>query len=323
MTIAISLWLVIGGAVFLYTWAAIDAVANGANPWRYVAGAPLLYLAVVGSFTLLWFGLAWVFRASRPREVRLGIAGTLRLYFEELRAIARHGRHMALFRFLRPDPSPAPATAPVLLLHGVLCNRGSMEDLRRELSARGIRPLYTLSYGPPLSSIERFVDQIAAKIDAILAATGAAKVALVGHSMGGLVARAYLRRYGPDKVSTVIMLGTPHHGSVHAWMFPGTSLMQLRPGSAWLTELNRGDITPPGVRIVSLWSWHDSMVAPQTSSQLDGAVNVVVHGIGHNALVLNRRVAALVADELQRVAEMPPAPAVAPESSPVTSESPA
>ena len=53
-----------------------------------------------------------------------------------------------------------------------------------------------MSYGPPLSSIERFVDQVAAKIDAILAATGASKVALVGHSMGGLVARAYLRRYG-------------------------------------------------------------------------------------------------------------------------------
>jgi triacylglycerol esterase/lipase EstA (alpha/beta hydrolase family) len=305
MTTAISLWLVIGGAIALYTRAAIHAVANGANAWWYVVGAPLLYLAVLGSVTLVWFALAWIFRASRPGEMRLGIAATLRLYLEEVRAIARHGRHMAFFRLLPPDPPPAPTRAPVLLVHGVLCNRGSMEDLRCELSAHGIRPLYTMNYGPPLASIERFVDQLAEKIDAILAATGASRVALVGHSMGGLVARAYLRRHGSDKVSTVIMLGTPNHGSVHAWMFPGTSLMQLRPDNGWLAELNRAESAPPGVRIVSLWSWHDSMVAPQTSSRLDGAVNIALHGIGHNALVSSRRVAALVAEELQRVAGAP------------------
>jgi len=317
MSTAISLWLVIGGAIALYARSAIEAVAKGANPWLYLAGAPLLYLAVLGSVTLVWFALAWVFRAPRPREVRLDIAGTLRLYLEEVRAIARHGRHMAFFRFLPPDPPPAPARSPVLLVHGVLCNRGSMEDLRCELGARGVHPLYTMSYGPPLASIERFVDQLALKIDAILAATGASRVALVGHSMGGLVARAYLRRHGPDKISAVIMLGAPQHGSVHAWLFPGTSLMQLRPGNAWLSELNRGEVAPPGVRMVSLWSWHDSMVAPQTSSRLDGAVNIVVHGIGHNALVSSRRVAGLVAEELQRVAAVPAhRPAV-------TSESPA
>jgi triacylglycerol esterase/lipase EstA (alpha/beta hydrolase family) len=322
MTTAISLWLVIGGATALYTWSAIQAVADGANPWWYGAGAPVLYLAVLGSVTLLWFAIAWIFRAPRPPEMRLGISQTLRLYLEEVRAIARHGRHMALYRFLPPDPPSAPARAPVLLVHGVLCNRGAMEDLRRELSARGIQPLYTMSYGPPLASIERFADQLAGKIDTILAATGASRVALVGHSMGGLVARAYLRRYGPDKVSAVIMLGTPHHGSVHAWLFPGTSLRQLRPNSAWLGELNRGAIAPPGVRVVSVWSRHDSMVAPQTSSQLDGAVNIVVHGIGHNALVSSRRVAALVAEELQRAAAAP-VPATAAAALPVTSGSPA
>ena len=316
MTTAISLWLVIGGAIVLYTRSAIHAVANGANPWWYLIGAPLLYLAVLGSVTLIWFALAWVYRAPRPSEMRLGVAATLRLYLEEVRAIARHGRHMAFFRLLPPDPPPAPARSPVLLVHGVLCNRGSMEDLRRELHARGIHPLYTMSYGPPLASIERFVDQLAVRIDAILAATGASRVALVGHSMGGLVARAYLRRYGPDKISAVIALGTPQHGSVHAWLFPGMSLKQLRPDNAWLSELNRGEVAPAGVRMVSLWSWHDSMVAPQTSAQLDGAANIVVHGIGHNALVSSPRVAGLVAEELQRVAATPV-------KTPATSESPA
>jgi len=162
-----------------------------------------------------------------------------------------------------------------------------------------------LSYGPPLASIEAFADQVAAKIDAILDATGASRVAIVGHSLGGLVARAYLRRNGAQKVASVMTLGTPHHGSVHAWLVPGSPRAALRPGNAWLAELNRSEGAPDGVRLVSLWSWHDSMVAPQTSARLAGADNIVLAGIGHNALLGDRSVFALVAAELARVARAP------------------
>ena len=44
------------------------------------------------------------------------------------------------------------------------------------------------------------------------------------------------------------------------------------------------------MRFVSLWSWHDSMVAPQTSAELPGAVDVTVIGVGHNALLGDREV---------------------------------
>ena len=301
MTTAISLWLVGLAALAWYAAWALSTIAVGASPWAYVLGAPLLYLAVLFAFTVLWFALAWAFRAERPREMRIGFAASTRLFRDEMRAIARSGPSMALYRFGMQDPAPAPARAPVLLLHGVLCNAGAMRDLRKDLLARNIGPVYLLSYGPPLQSIERFADQVAVKIDAIRAATGASRVAILGHSMGGIVARAYLRRYGGEKVSTVMTLGTPHHGSVHARLFPGTSLAQLRRGNAWLAELNRAEVAPDGVRIVSLWSWHDSMVAPQTSARLDGAENIALPGIGHNALVRDRRVFELVAAELSRL----------------------
>jgi triacylglycerol esterase/lipase EstA (alpha/beta hydrolase family) len=190
----------------------------------------------------------------------------------------------------------------VLLLHGVLCNAGVLYGLRRDLVCRGIGPVYTLSYGPPLASIEAFAEQVAAKVDAILGVTGASRVAIVGHSMGGLVARAYLRRYGEAKIASIMTLGAPHHGSVHAWLFPGACLRQLRPGNSWLAGLNESEDRPGPVRIVSLWSWHDSMVAPQTSSRLAAAENIELVGIGHNALLGERRVFDLVAAELARVA---------------------
>ena len=319
MTTAISLWLVYLAAVAFYVRAASVGIANGANPWWYVAGVPVVYLAILGSITLFWFALAWVCRSPRPKAMRIGVGETLRLFWDEMWAIAASSRRMALYRFLPGDPPPAPARAPVLLLHGVLCNAGSMHHLRSALTARGIQPVYTLSYGPPLASIDRFVDQVASKIDAILAATGAKQVAIVGHSMGGLVARAYLRRHGPANVSTVVTIGTPHNGSVHAWLFPGTSLSQLRPSSAWLSGLNRGEARK-GARIVSVWSWHDSMVAPQTNAKLDGAENIALSGIGHNALIANERVFDIVATELKRDAQ---ARSVRPEPQRATSESPA
>ena len=294
LTLAVVVLAVAGG----YGWWALQAITAGAAAWPYLAGAVVLPFAIPFAFTVAWFALAWAFGSPLPPGLGLGPGRRIALFWNEWQSIRRSGPRMMLYRWLVPDPVDAPADAPVLLLHGVLCNAGVWLGLRRHLERRGQGPVYTLSYGPPLASIELFADQVAAKVDAILAATGAAQVAIVGHSMGGLVARAYLRRYGASKVRLLITLGTPHHGSVHAWLFPGESLAQLRPGNAWLAGLNSA--APPGCRIVSLWSRHDSMVAPQASSQLPGADEIVVTGVGHNALLADAGVFDAVARELAR-----------------------
>ena len=301
MTTAIALWLLIGGGVVAYAGWATIAIAQGGEPWRYLAGAVAVYPLSVCAITAFWFSLAWLFRAARPRRARLGLGAIARLFWNEALAIARFPR-MALYKWLIRDPRPAPAAAPVLLLHGVLCNAGVWSGFRKHLAARGLAPLYTLSYGPPLASIEIFAAQVAKKIDYIRRATGAPRIAIVGHSMGGVVARAYLRRFGAQSVSSLITFGAPHHGSVHAWLFPGTCLGQLRPGNRWLAELNRAEDVEPAVPTISIWSWHDSMVAPQTSGRLHGARNIELIGVGHNALLNDERVRALVAGELERIA---------------------
>jgi triacylglycerol esterase/lipase EstA (alpha/beta hydrolase family) len=167
-----------------------------------------------------------------------------------------------------------------------------------------VRGVYSLSYGPPLASIESFADQLAGKIDAIIAATGARRVMIVAHSMGGLVARAYIRKQGTGKLARVLTIGTPHHGSMHAWFFPGESLREMRPGNAWLAALNRERVDT-ALRFVSLWSWHDSMVAPQTSSELPGAVDVALAGIGHNALLGEPEVLAYALAEIEAATATP------------------
>src|SRR5437773_5770422 len=206
----------IGGGLALYAAWALQLSAYGMPSWLLIAGAPLIYFVLILLFMTLYFVVAWIHRAERPPQARIGIGATLRLVANEYRALAGAAPRMIFYKLLLHDPVPAPADAPVLLLHGVLCNAGQWAPFVRGLSARNVHPIYTMSYGPPLASIDVFADQVAQKVDTILAETGAVDVIVVAHSMGGLVALAYCRIYGPERISRLISLATPYHGSMHA-----------------------------------------------------------------------------------------------------------
>jgi triacylglycerol esterase/lipase EstA (alpha/beta hydrolase family) len=263
---------------------------------------PAVYFAAIAVLCALYFAGAWIFRARRPPAMRIGVRATIRLVWEEYRALAGAPPRLMFYRHFVPDPAPAAVAVPVLLVHGVLCNAGIWARFARFLSRHGIDGVYSLSYGPPLASIESFAAQLAAKLDEIIAATNARSVAIVAHSMGGLVVRAYLRRHGHARIARVLTIGSPHHGSMFAWFVPGVSLAQMRPGNDWLADLNRRRLDP-ALRFVSLWSWHDSMVAPQTSSELPGAVDVVLRGVGHNALLGDASVFAFALGEITAARE--------------------
>ena len=297
---------VVAGTAAYVAWG-LYAVAHGAALWPFVVGIPFAFLAVPLLLTIFWFTVAWWFRAERPANIRLSLRERAAMFGRELWALARSIPRMIFFHWLMPAASRAPAALPIVLLHGVGCNAGVWSGFRRHLDGRNIHPVYALSYAPPLSSIELFADQLAGLIATIEAETGARQVMLIGHSMGGLVARAYLRRHGAAKVRRLVTVGTPHHGSMHAWLMFGQSLSQLRPGNPWLTQLNRDTEVPRDAnggasKTVSIWSWHDSMVAPQTSSRIDWGENIVLTGIAHNALLDHPEVWANVVAQIDAAA---------------------
>jgi len=288
------------GTAGYVTWAS-HAFAHGAAAWWLVAGAPLAYFTPALALVPIWFTMSWIWRTPRPPESRLGLTAMLRLFLAEVWAVASSWPLMVLHRLLIRDPEPAPATRPVVLIHGVLVNDGVWLRLRRFLRRRGVAPVYTLNYGPPLADIRWFAEQLAARIEEIRAATGASRVVLVAQSMGGLVARAYLRRFGGERVAMLVTIGTPHHGSMLAYTFPGSCLAQMYPGNPWLLDLNRDEAAPAAAPITSIWSRHDSMVAPQASATLACAENIALIGVGHNALVSDRRVMELVVKLVAKV----------------------
>jgi pimeloyl-ACP methyl ester carboxylesterase len=298
MWTAIALALAYATIFGLYGWCAAGSVAAGAAAWPFVLALPLVYLAVPLLFVLAWFAVAHVWRAERPVDTRLTWRERVRLFVTEFLTVAGNAPRMIAYRLLLPDPPPAKADVPILLVHGVLCNAGVWHPFARWLRARGVGRAYAISYGPPLASIELFTQQVARKIDAILAATGAKRVMVIAHSMGGLVLRDYLRHHGGAKVARLVTVGTPHEGSMHAWMAMGVCLAQMRPGNAWLAALGLPPADAPP--IVSLWSWHDSMVAPQTSSRINFGDNAELAGVAHNALLRDPAVFERLLAEIRR-----------------------
>jgi triacylglycerol lipase len=181
---------------------------------------------------------------------------------------------------------------PVLLAHGYCCNRAIWWWMRRRLHAKGLA-IATINFEPIFGDIDSFAEQLRAKIDSVLAETGAEKLTLATHSMGGLVARACLRHYGDAKVAALVTLAAPHHGSLLARLALGRDARQMEPDSAWLRELAATKIAIP---VVAVWSVSDAFVAPQDSARWPGAREHILTTHDHMSIVFSERVASIISE---------------------------
>jgi triacylglycerol lipase len=192
----------------------------------------------------------------------------------------------------------APGHLPILLVHGYLCNRGLWWWLRRHLRARQFS-VATVNLEPPLAGLDRLVTQLGERVETLLAQTGAKKVLLVSHSMGGLLCRAYVQGPGATRTAGLVTLATPHHGTQiarHGW---GRNAREMQPDSAWLRSLNARPAPP--VPIANIWSRDDEIVAPTDSCRLLGAAETTLHGLGHLAIVFSPTVLACVEAQIARL----------------------
>ena len=193
-----------------------------------------------------------------------------------------------------PPSVPAATGTPVLLVHGYGCNRGAFNQLAPRLAAAGLRPFFH-DLEPVYASIDDYAPALASRIDGILRATGAPRIAVVCHSMGGLALRACVARHGTDRVAGVVTIGTPHAGTVLARLGLGANGRQMQPGSAWLVDLERQREAALAIPWLSIWSTHDNIVAPARNARMEGAEELRLEGIGHLAMLDSPDVAEAVA----------------------------
>ncbi|MFR9794420.1 lipase family alpha/beta hydrolase [Streptomyces sp. MS06] len=218
-----------------------------------------------------------------------------------------------------PDPArlPGPDRPPVVLLHGFIDNRSVFLLLRRNLAQHGRQRVESLNYSPLTCDIRGAAALLGRCIEEICERTGSSRVDIVGHSLGGLIARHYVQRQGGDqRVRTLVTLGTPHSGTRVAPLADIHPLVrQMRPGSAVLEELNR-PAPDCRTRFVSFWSDLDHLMEPLDAACIDhpdlNAENVRVSGVGHLALPVHPAVAAGIRQALD--AELPGADSTGPAS---------
>jgi len=186
------------------------------------------------------------------------------------------------------------AGTPIILIHGIVDNRSVFALLRRGLRRRGFGRVVNVNYSSIFGDIRVLADRLATIVEEVCEETGYERVHVVGHSMGGLVARYYVQRLGGDeRVHTLVTLGTPHAGTLWAFTMPHPLVRQLRPGSDVVRELAE-PAQGCRTRFVAVWSDLDQLMVPKQSAMIVHpdlqARNVFVRGVGHLSLPVDGRV---------------------------------
>ncbi|HEU0013305.1 MAG TPA: triacylglycerol lipase [Longimicrobium sp.] len=181
----------------------------------------------------------------------------------------------------------APVRHPILFVHGFNSTGAVWDNMIARFQADGWTgaELVKWSYNTSQSNAAT-ANLVKAKVDSILAATGAAKVDIVTHSMGGLSSRYYARNLGGDaRIDAWVSLGGPNHGTTWAYGCFTTSCVEMRPNSTYLKNLNATDETPGAPRYGTWWSACDTVIEPDNSTPLVGATNTQTACIGHSAFL--------------------------------------
>jgi triacylglycerol lipase len=197
----------------------------------------------------------------------------------------------------------ATAETPILLVHGIIDNHSIFTLLQRALRRRGFATVSSYDYGLLTRDIPAAAALLGEAIEKLAANSGYERVHVVGHSLGGLIARYYVQRLGGDaRVHTLVTLGTPHSGTEVARPLRMLPLLdQLTPGSAVLRELAE-PASDCRTRFLVFASDLDHLVRPTSNARLEHpdltVRNVAVRGVGHLSLPNNSSVAFRIASAL-------------------------
>ena len=265
---------------------------TGTGPWLVAAMAlalpPLTTLVTVLTSAVL---------SRAPGQHGLGWRSLVAEYWASIR----------VFQLQQPwaptPPLARPATIdsagiPVLLVHGYLCN-GRVWDVMADRLLQAGHPVARLDLEPPFVSIDRYVPLLEGAVTELCRQTGARQVALIGHSLGGLAVRAWMRAHGTSLVARVLTLGSPHVGTRMADLSATESARQMRWHSAWLQELAASEPASTRHLMRIALTPQDNIVYPQREQVLAGVPVTVFDDLGHLSLCFDEDVIRWVLQQLE------------------------
>jgi triacylglycerol esterase/lipase EstA (alpha/beta hydrolase family) len=245
--------------------------------------------------------VALVAASAAPASATVDTSEPLPVVYSSAAALAYAATHVDAPPAGSNDWSCRPSAAhpnPVILVHGTMENMTFNWFSLSPLLANEGYCVFALNYGQlpgihlgvpgasqtaGIAPIQESAAELGLFVDRVLAATGASKVDMVGHSQGGTMPRYYMKFLGgAPKVGTLVGLSPGNHGST-AWglaLIPGAAellalglgpaMAQQVAGSPFITALNEGGETQPGVRYTVIQSRWDEIATPYTTSFLSG-----------------------------------------------------
>ena len=193
---------------------------------------------------------------------------------------------------------------PVLLVHGINDTGAIFHKMAPYLTELGWS-VYDLDLMP--SNGDLGLDRLGKQVANYVAATFAPEQPfdLVGFSMGGIISRYYVQRLGGiNRVQRFITLASPHNGTWTAYALERPGCIQMRPGSAFLADLNQDAAMLEQVNFTSIWTPFDLMIVPANSSEMPVGQNVQVPVLSHGWMMTDSRsllaVAAALCEPVKR-----------------------
>jgi len=286
----------------LQQWLVLTAVALALGwAWAFRDSGPVW---VLGGLALILFGhtlflalefvlVAWLHRNDPVPRARA--SALVSAWWQEVRVAPLVFAWRQPFRWrCLPDTATVagPHAAPVLVLvHGFVCNRGFWLPWMRVLRDRG-QAYVSVNLEPVFGSIDDYVPLLEDAVTRAEAVGGAPPV-LVCHSMGGLAARAWLvaRPANGTRVSRVITIGSPHHGTWLGQFSHVPNGRQMRIASGWLAALQQRErALRPEQTYARFVCWHssaDNIVFPASTATLEGADNRFLPATPHVAMAFH------------------------------------
>ena len=229
------------------------------------------------------------------------------LMLQELRAagtMARQLSHTLRRRGCEGIPYVAERNTryPVLLVHGYVSNESVWMPLRRALAEAGFGHIVSLTYNSLATDPVAVAAELTHQALRALAAAGAPRVHLVGHSLGGLIVRYALEANAVlgARTASAVTIASPHRGASLARIAPGRCARIMHPGSGPVLP----EAGPPRqVRWLAYYSDGDRVVPP-ASARLDDprydAANLLIPGCGHLTICRDARLIRSLVPELIR-----------------------
>jgi triacylglycerol lipase len=197
---------------------------------------------------------------------------------------------------------------PVVLVHGTAGNRSTNWQTYGPLLKNNGYCVFALTYGVPAGSaypasalggmndIASSAQELGAFVDKVLAATGAGKVDIVGHSQGTLMPDYYAKFLGgAHRIHAYVSLAPLWHGTGLGDVGPVLALAfgeaadqptpycvacgQMSTGSDFMATMRTGGVAVPGIRYTNIVTRYDELVQPYTSGIEPGMTNIVLQDL--------------------------------------------